>query len=488
MMNRNTVVGVFDDRDDAQRAIEALKDAGFRPDDIGVTMRDRREAETLVEDTGTKAGAGAATGALAGGALGGVAGWLVGIGALAIPGVGPFIAAGPLAAALTGAAIGAAGGGLLGALTGMGVPEDEARWYEGEVHRGGTLVTVRADGRYEEARRIVREYGGREAGSDATTVGHAGTASADHDRGRPSDDTRETAGTVGGGAVGGTAGAVVGGLVGGPPGAVAGAAVAGAAGAAIGHEATEDKALEHADDKESAGYRGTTGRTERDAAMPREREVDTTRERDTVQLREEELRATKETREVGEVGIRKEVHQEQRTIEVPVTREEVVVERHPVERRPADRMDVGAIGEGETIRVPVREEQVSVEKRPVVTEEVSVGTRPVTETERFTETVRREEAVVDREGDVDVRGDWSRMSSQFRGRWQSRYGTSGRTWEQDEPGYRYGWESASDPRYRGRQWSEVESDLGRDWSSRYGKYGTWDQVRDRAREAWEYGR
>src|SRR5919204_2099044 len=137
MMARNTVVGVFDDRDDAQRAIEALKEAGFRADDIGITMRDRREAETLVEDTGISAGAGAATGALAGGALGGLAGWLVGIGALAIPGVGPIVAAGPLAAALTGAAIGAAGGGLIGALTGMGGPEEEARRDGTRPGRGG---------------------------------------------------------------------------------------------------------------------------------------------------------------------------------------------------------------------------------------------------------------------------------------------------------------------------------------------------------------
>src|SRR5919204_1502339 len=176
MMARNTVVGVFDDRDDAQRAIEALKEAGFRADDIGITMHDRREAEALVEDTGASAGAGAATGALAGGALGGLAGWLVGIGALAIPGVGPVVAAGPLAAALTGAAVGAAGGGLLGALTGLGVPEEEARWYEAEVGRGGTLVTVRADGRYDEARRVLLDYGARQAGSEAT-----GTVTSDYE-------------------------------------------------------------------------------------------------------------------------------------------------------------------------------------------------------------------------------------------------------------------------------------------------------------------
>src|SRR5687767_6996421 len=196
MQSRDTVVAVFDDRDDAQDAINGLRDAGFMADDISILARDRDVSGQLADDTGTEAAAGAATGALAGGALGGLAGWLVGIGALAIPGIGPIIAAGPLAAALTGAAIGAAGGGLLGALTGMGVPEEEARWYEGEVGRGGILVTVKADGRFDEARNLLRQYGAREAGAEGTV----GRSSTTMDRGyadtgrRESDDTRETAG------------------------------------------------------------------------------------------------------------------------------------------------------------------------------------------------------------------------------------------------------------------------------------------------------
>jgi hypothetical protein len=162
MQERNTVVAVFDERDDAEDAINALRDAGFRAEDIGIVARNRDEAGVLAEDTGAQAGKGAAGGALAGGAIGGVAGWLVGIGALAIPGVGPIIAAGPLAAALTGAAIGAAGGGLIGALTGAGVPEEEARWYDERVQAGGWLVTVQAPGRFEEARSILHEFGGHD--------------------------------------------------------------------------------------------------------------------------------------------------------------------------------------------------------------------------------------------------------------------------------------------------------------------------------------
>jgi len=121
----------------------------------------------------------------------------------------------------------------------------------------------------------------------------------------------------------------------------------------------------------------------------------------SMQLKEERLRPEKENVKAGEVALRKEVVTEQKSMDVPVTHEEVVVERRPVEgRRPA----TGDIREGETIRVPVHEEQVRLEKQAVVTEEVSLGKRPVTETEHVTGTVRREEARVTREGDVDVRG------------------------------------------------------------------------------------
>lgn len=123
----------------------------------------------------------------------------------------------------------------------------------------------------------------------------------------------------------------------------------------------------------------------------------------TVRLREEELRAEKTPVQTGEVGIRKDVVTEQKTVEVPVTHEEVVVERHPVEGRPAAKTPVGT-GD-EEIRVPVQEEQVRLEKQPTVYEEVNVRKQPVTETERVSGTVRKEEARVEKEGDVDVRGD-----------------------------------------------------------------------------------
>lgn len=118
-----------------------------------------------------------------------------------------------------------------------------------------------------------------------------------------------------------------------------------------------------------------------------------------LQLREEELQARKESVETGRVRVGKDVVEEQQTLQVPVTREEVTIERHQVERRPAK----GSIDESsESVRVPVHEEQVQVDKRAVVTEEINIGKRQVQETERVSDTVRREEARIEREGDADV--------------------------------------------------------------------------------------
>jgi hypothetical protein len=155
----STVVGVFDDSEQARDAIEALKDGGFAAESISILTPDRHATQAIADETGSHAGSGAATGAVAGGILGGVGGWLVGIGALAIPGIGPFIAAGAFATAIGGAAVGAGLGAVAGALVGMGVPEAHARYYEGEARAGKTLVTVRADGRYDDAQRLLRDNG-----------------------------------------------------------------------------------------------------------------------------------------------------------------------------------------------------------------------------------------------------------------------------------------------------------------------------------------
>ncbi|PLT32951.1 general stress protein [Bacillus sp. V5-8f] len=136
------VIGVYDNGDEAVRAVRELTAQGYDRDDISVVARDRDEVDAVNAETGTKTEEGLAAGAATGGILGGAAGLLAGVGALAIPGIGPILAAGPIAATLTGAAVGAGTGGLAGALVGMGIPEDEADRYERDVKDGKLLVLL----------------------------------------------------------------------------------------------------------------------------------------------------------------------------------------------------------------------------------------------------------------------------------------------------------------------------------------------------------
>ena len=134
-----------DTESQAEEIVDDLKAEGFLNDDISVLFPDKSGTRDFAHEQHTKAPEGAATGAGAGGLLGGGLGWLVGIGAIAIPGLGPFIAAGPIMAALAGAGLGAAVGGLSGALIGMGIPEYEAKRYEGKIKEGNILISVHSE-------------------------------------------------------------------------------------------------------------------------------------------------------------------------------------------------------------------------------------------------------------------------------------------------------------------------------------------------------
>jgi hypothetical protein len=161
---------LFDDYADAQNVVQELIDNGFQRDNISVFANEsaRGVYETREVGTGSKVGEGAGAGAVGGTVVGGALGLLVGAGLLAIPGIGPVLAAGPLAAAigstaaggLVGAGIGAAAGGLLGALVGAGIPEADAEYYTEGVRRGGTLVTVQTEDRMaDNAYRIMQRHG-----------------------------------------------------------------------------------------------------------------------------------------------------------------------------------------------------------------------------------------------------------------------------------------------------------------------------------------
>jgi hypothetical protein len=144
-MSNTAVFGIYSSYDTVDSAVDALRAAGFRNTDISVLLPKNEGNKDLAHVRATKAPEGASAGAGSGALLGGALGWLVGIGALTIPGLGPLIAAGPLVAALAGAGAGGTLGGVTGALVGSGIPEYEARRYEGRVRHGGILLSVHAD-------------------------------------------------------------------------------------------------------------------------------------------------------------------------------------------------------------------------------------------------------------------------------------------------------------------------------------------------------
>jgi hypothetical protein len=165
------VICVLDNEAQAERVVGELRDAGFPSDHISALFPDKQGSKDFAHEQNTKAPEGAATGAGAGAALGGGLGWLVGVGALAIPGVGPFIAAGPILAAMSGAAVGAAVGGISGALIGMGIPEYEAKQYEGKIKSGNILLSVHTD--ESDRRDLAKEIFEKAGAKDIKTTGEA---------------------------------------------------------------------------------------------------------------------------------------------------------------------------------------------------------------------------------------------------------------------------------------------------------------------------
>jgi len=142
---KEAVICIVPTESQAENIVDSLRAAGFFPSDISILMPDTTGVRDLGHEKHSKAPEGTSTGAGTGAIVGGALGWLAGIGMLAIPGVGPFVAAGPIMAALSGAAIGAAGGGVVGGLIGLGMPEWEAKQYEGKLNEGNVLLSVHTE-------------------------------------------------------------------------------------------------------------------------------------------------------------------------------------------------------------------------------------------------------------------------------------------------------------------------------------------------------
>lgn len=180
MAGKNTAVyGIYPNRVMAEEAVDRMLANGFRNEDISVLLQDNVGTKDFAHEKHTKAPEGATTGVVTGGAIGGTIGVLAGVGLLAIPGVGPLIAAGPIMAALAGIGSGAIAGGIIGALVGMGIPEYEAKRYEGLLKNGGVLVSIHCDNSewVSKAKAIMKDSGAEDISSTGeATADFANTA------------------------------------------------------------------------------------------------------------------------------------------------------------------------------------------------------------------------------------------------------------------------------------------------------------------------
>jgi len=190
MAKNTSAYGIFRTRAQAENAVDRMVAAGFRTEDISVLLPENVGTKDFAAEKNTKAPEGATTGAVAGGVVGGTLGLLAGVGALAIPGLGPFIAAGPIMAALAGVGAGGAVGTLVGALVGMGIPEYEAKRYEGRIKEGGILMSVHADDSdwTKKAKELLKQAGAE----DVSSTGEAGADFAETDK--PFPKTRTSGG------------------------------------------------------------------------------------------------------------------------------------------------------------------------------------------------------------------------------------------------------------------------------------------------------
>lgn len=182
-MKNTAVFGIYETRPATEEAVDALRRASFRSEDISALFPDNAGTKDFAYEKHTKAPEGAATGATSGAVVGGVLGWLTGIGLIAIPGIGPFIAAGPIMAALAGAGAVGMVGGVVGALVGMGIPEYEAKRYEGRVKHGAILLSVHCDNSewVKRAEEVLKSTGAE----DISSSGEAGADFATSDRPMP---------------------------------------------------------------------------------------------------------------------------------------------------------------------------------------------------------------------------------------------------------------------------------------------------------------
>ncbi len=433
------VVGMFDTSADAQAALQDLRSSGFSQDQVSfVANNSSGEYDQYTTDSGGSAAAeGAGAGATTGTVVGGIGGLLAGLGAFAIPGIGPVVGLGVLGATLLGAGIGAAAGGLLGALVGAGIPEEDANIYHEGVRRGGTLLMVHAeDNQVDRAVDILNrhnvvdidergsQYSSGEYSSTGSMANTTGGEYRDSDMSGGSYADSSKLGTATGGVAGAATGAAIG-SVGGPVGTVIGGVAGaltgggvGAAGDAAGAEATDDDASRtggmgnssmaagtaygsatdigtsgtNVNTNYTTGSTGMTGGTVNTGSTGMTNTVNTGDEI-AVPIVEEQLRVGKRAVERGGVRVYTRVQEVPVEEQVTLRDETVHVERRPVNRAVTN-ADMANLQEG-TIEVRETDEEVVVAKDARIVEEVVISKEATQHTETVRDTVRRTDVEVE---------------------------------------------------------------------------------------------
>lgn len=427
----NTIVALYDTIEQAKQAVQALKDAGYTDTDISLIANDT--TGEYARDLSVKAPAdGAATGATAGAIIGGLGGLLVGLGALVIPGVGPVLAAGPLAAAvstLIGAGVGAAAGGLLGALVDLGVPEEEAGYYAEGVRRGGALVTAHVDdSRVDNARRILQNYNPVNINERAAAWKSAGWT------GYSKDAKPYTA---------------------------------------------EEVRAERARYYTPSMTTNTMNTKTMNANMTNMNAKNLDKGGEvTIPVVEEKMNVSK--REVEQGGVRVHKYVKERPVEADVSLRE---EHVRVDRRPVDRPTTAGIGDtfkDTTIEVTQKAEQAVINKEARVVEEVVVRKDVDQRTEKVRDTVRRTDVEVEELG-KGMTGQKSMTG--WREHYQKTFANTGNKYDYYEPAYTFGESLRREKRYNNWDWNRLEPEARRTWESRYDS--PWDKIKNAVRYAWE---
>jgi len=430
-----SVIGLFDSVSEAQRALNELVQAGFARDHISLVAHDASgQYSKYLKKDGSFDPEGDVTadeGAGFGAAVGAITGVLASLGALAIPGIGPVIAAGPLLAAVTGGTIGAvagaATGGMTAALIKTGLPEDEAQYYTEGVRRGGTLLVVDtdSDAKAQRAVDIMDRYGAVDVNQRAQEWKQSGWKYSENAQPYTADQLKS--------------------------------------------------------------FRSTS-QTSMSSSMPssttnKQTQTNKTQEgKQVLPVVEEKLDVSKRQVEKGGVRVNTRIVEKPVSEQVTLHEEHVNVERRPVDR-PVNASDMSAFKEG-SIEMRETAEEAVVNKQARVIEEIVIDKHSHDRQQTINDTVRRTEVDVQQLGgqQSSSANSFDMYNNDFRTHFTSRYGKSGYNYDQYSPAYRYGYNLASNQSYSG-DWSTYEPDIRSRWEER--NQGTWEDFKDAIRYAWD---